>query len=311
MKVENTPVISNEKYYPKLTEYGVKQGYNEVTIDYYETSVQRLYKIDDGEWQKYKDQKIKLELGETIYAKGIDKDGVETRTISSYKSKITLRTQIKHLIQELNMTNKLILQEDLANMKRVLRRLGYIENEVVTLKGQVACCISSADEILLTEMLFNGAFNSLDENSISSILSCFLATEGTGFPEERKKAEENSYMSSLHEIIKQNAEREADVLIECKLPVDKDSFIKSFKMEYMLPLLPWTQGEKTFGDICKDTKIYEGSIIRVIRRLDELLKELGESARLLGNTNLNQLFENTSKKIQRGIPFAASLYLSN
>ena len=245
------------------------------------------------------------------FGNDITQKEISDQLISSYKSKITLRTQIKHLIQELNMTNKLILQEDLANMKRVLRRLGYIENEVVTLKGQVACCISSADEILLTEMLFNGAFNSLDENSISSILSCFLATEGTGFPEERKKAEENSYMSSLHEIIKQNAEREADVLIECKLPVDKDSFIKSFKMEYMLPLLHWTQGEKTFGDICKDTKIYEGSIIRVIRRLDELLKELGESARLLGNTNLNQLFENTSKKIQRGIPFAASLYLSN
>ncbi|MBD9052875.1 MAG: hypothetical protein EGR23_04540, partial [Holdemanella biformis] len=31
-------VISNTKYYPTLTEYGVEQGYNEVTISYFPTS---------------------------------------------------------------------------------------------------------------------------------------------------------------------------------------------------------------------------------------------------------------------------------
>ena len=222
-----------------------------------------------------------------------------------------MRSQIKFLMQDLNATNRLILQEDLSNMKRVLRRLGFIEDEVVTIKGQVACCISSADEVILTEMLFNGAFNSLDENSLSSMLSCFLTTEGSGFPNESKKAEENQFLSSLHDIINKNSERVADVLIECKIPIDKEKFIKSFRMDYMYPVLNWTQGEKTFGDICKDTEIYEGSLIRVIRRLDELLKELSECARLIGNMSLKEKLESTSKKIQRGIPFAASLYLSN
>ena len=236
---------------------------------------------------------------------------ISSQLISSYKAKLTLRSQIKFLMQDLNATNRLILQEDLSNMKRVLRRLGFIEDEVVTIKGQVACCISSADEVILTEMLFNGAFNSLDENSLSSMLSCFLTTEGSGFPNESKKAEENQFLSSLHDIINKNSERVADVLIECKIPIDKEKFIKSFRMDYMYPVLNWTQGEKTFGDICKDTEIYEGSLIRVIRRLDELLKELSECARLIGNMSLKEKLESTSKKIQRGIPFAASLYLSN
>ena len=79
----DTPVLHNEKYYPILTEYGVNKGYNEITIDYFSTSVQRLYRINAGKWEKYNDKSIKIEIGDTIEAKGIDKNGVDTR-ISSY-----------------------------------------------------------------------------------------------------------------------------------------------------------------------------------------------------------------------------------
>ena len=79
------PVISNKEYYPTLTEYGVSQGYSEVTIDYFQTSVKRLYRINEGEWKEYQNKKIRLELGDKIESKGIDKYGVETN-ISSYSS---------------------------------------------------------------------------------------------------------------------------------------------------------------------------------------------------------------------------------
>ena len=79
-------VISTEFTYPKLTEYGVEQAYNTATLTYFNTSVKRLYKINDGEWKEYKNP-IKLQLGETIYAKGIDKNGIETK-VTSYKSTI-------------------------------------------------------------------------------------------------------------------------------------------------------------------------------------------------------------------------------
>ena len=34
-------------------------------------------------------------------------------------------------------------------------------DDVIELKGRVACEISSGDELLLTEMIFNGVFNDL------------------------------------------------------------------------------------------------------------------------------------------------------
>jgi hypothetical protein len=62
----------------------IKTPYQMITISYFSTSVQKFYKIGTGEWQIYQNQPIKVNQGETIYAKGIDQYGNQTRIISSY-----------------------------------------------------------------------------------------------------------------------------------------------------------------------------------------------------------------------------------
>ena len=44
----------------------------------------------------------------------------------------------------------------------------------------------------------------------------------------------------------------------------------------------WCNGS-SFSDICKMADVYEGTIIRCLRRLDELLKQFGEAAKSIGN----------------------------
>lgn len=233
--------------------------------------------------------------------------------LNKYKEKLVMRMSLKSLISDYNSLHRLIFQEELANMKRVLHRLEYItEQDIVTLKGQVACNISSADEILLSEMIFNGFFNDIGEEDLATILSCFLSGEGSEFKKEKEKVEKNQHLNQLFQAIKENAERVADVFIECKISgMNKESYMKRFRMDYMIAVMEWVRGEKTFGEICSECEVYEGNIVRTIRRLDELLKELGECARVIGNTYLKEKIEGTSKKIKRGIPFAASLYLTN
>ena len=47
-----------------------------------------------------------------------------------------------------------VMSDDLRAMRRVLRRLEFIDKDgVVQLKGRMACEITSADEILMTETL--------------------------------------------------------------------------------------------------------------------------------------------------------------
>ena len=92
------------------------------------------------------------------------------------------------MINELYLLNKLVLNEELINMKKVLTRLNYLDkNNLVTFKGQVACYITSGDTIILTEMLFNGFLNGMAENDIGVILSCFVGGEGAIFKKDKQQ----------------------------------------------------------------------------------------------------------------------------
>ena len=91
--IKNEPTLNVTQRYPDLA-IEVKQktkSYNLASIEYFSTSVKKLYKIDDDEWKIYNGETIKLEVGKTIYAKGIDKFNNET-LISTYISKINDNT---------------------------------------------------------------------------------------------------------------------------------------------------------------------------------------------------------------------------
>ncbi|MDF2865656.1 MAG: hypothetical protein K0R72_465, partial [Clostridia bacterium] len=84
----NSPIINSIQYLPTLTNYKVENQYSTVTIKYFPTSVQRLYSFDGITWQEYKEQAIRVEIGQTIYAKGVDNNGNQTRTINSYTAAV-------------------------------------------------------------------------------------------------------------------------------------------------------------------------------------------------------------------------------
>lgn len=68
--------------------------------------------------------------------------------------------------------------DDLVARKRVLRRLGFVStNDVIELKGRVACEITSGNELVLTELLFEGIFSRLSAEQTASLLSCFVFDE--------------------------------------------------------------------------------------------------------------------------------------
>jgi len=85
---DNTPVIVATQTLPKLTTYGVESEYSMATINYYATSVQRLYSFDNATWYDYADLPIRVNIGQTLYAKGIDKNGNQSRSIASYTAAV-------------------------------------------------------------------------------------------------------------------------------------------------------------------------------------------------------------------------------
>ena len=67
-------------------------------------------------------------------------------------------------------------------------------------------------------------------------------------------------------------------------------------------------GGSTFAEVMKLTDEFEGSIIRVIRRLEELLRQLMDAAKLVGNDELEARCTEARGMLIRDVVFAASLY---
>ena len=59
----------------------------------------------------------------------------------------------------------------------------------------------------------------------------------------------------------------------------------------------------------KMTDVYEGSLIRLFRRLEELLRQMAQAAKVMGSEDLEQKFEQSLLKVRRDIVAARSLYL--
>lgn len=57
------------------------------------------------------------------------------------------------------------------------------------------------------------------------------------------------------------------------------------------------------------TDVYEGSLIRLFRRLEELLRQIAQGAKVMGNSDLEQKFEKALEAIRRDLVAAQSLYL--
>lgn len=224
--------------------------------------------------------------------------------LTLYGHKLSLVQQHKDLKKEIKLAKSILQLDELKHMKRVLRRLEFTTGEdVVTLKGRVACEISSGDSLVLTEMIFNGVFNDLNVNQVVSLVTCFVFDEKSKDPPAPSEE-----MATPLRAMQDTARRIAKICIECKIELNEEDYVESFRTELMQIAYAWCDGAK-FSEIMQLTEVYEGSIIRVMRRLEELLRQLCMASKAIGNTELENKFATGITKIKRDIIFASSLYL--
>eukprot|EP00878_Enallax_costatus_P037184 GHUV01041985.1.p2 GENE.GHUV01041985.1~~GHUV01041985.1.p2 ORF type:complete len:106 (+),score=28.77 GHUV01041985.1:157-474(+) len=79
--------------------------------------------------------------------------------------------------------------------------------------------------------------------------------------------------------------------------------------ELMEASAAWARGAR-FADVLNVTPdVFEGSLVRAVRRTEELMRQVAGSLRGVGDIDLAGKFDDASAKIKRDIIFAASLYL--
>ncbi|PAV77833.1 hypothetical protein WR25_19969 [Diploscapter pachys] len=222
---------------------------------------------------------------------------------NEWEAKNALRQEIESLSDQRRRAQSILQMDELAQRKRVLKRLQYCtQDETIEAKGRVACELSASDEILLTEMLYGGVFNNMNPAEIGALLSCFVFQENA---QTRMDDTTSGFLRTLHDY----ARRIAKISIECKLEsMNEETYVEQFKPGLMMVVMRWVHGEP-FSEIIKSTDVFEGSIIRTLRRLEEVLREMISAAKAMDNDELQKKFEECRTKLKRDIVFAASLYL--
>lgn len=96
---------------------------------------------------------------------------------AAYEQKVAVKAEISSLNKLAKSSNEMILRAELKGMKRVLRRLGLLNpDNVVEAKGRVACEVDSADELVITELIFTNSFSELDIDQIVALCSVCPST---------------------------------------------------------------------------------------------------------------------------------------
>lgn len=168
-------------------------------------------------------------------------------------NKEDLGNRLKQAKTELKKAKSILQMDELKCRKRVLRRLAYCTvSDVIELKGRVACELNGADELLMTEMIFNGLFNSLSVPQMTALISCFVCDDKSN--EMPKSTEE---LSGPLRQMQDLARRIAKVSTEANLELDEDAYVERFKPYLMDVVYTWCKGA-SFLQICKMTDIFEG-----------------------------------------------------
>lgn len=221
-----------------------------------------------------------------------------------YDNKVKIEGEIKELKERILEAQAVIQLDDLRHRKRVLRRLGFTTaNDIIELKGRVACEISTGDELLLTELIFNGNFNDLSLEQCAALLSCFVFQERAK-EVPRLKPELAEPLKSMQDM----ATKLAKIFKECKIELVEKEYVESFRLELMEVTYSWCKGA-SFTQICKMTDVYEGSLIRMFKRLEEMLRQMVTAAKTIGNAALEEKMEKAIEMVHRDIVSAGSLYL--
>ena len=154
-----------------------------------------------------------------------------------------LSAQIKTLKKDINAALSIMQLDELKRRKRVLRRLGFInESDVIQLKARVACEISTGDELLLSELLFDGFFNELSPEVCASVLSCFIFEEKSDAPALKEE------LAKPFREIQSQARNIAKVSQESKLVLNEDEYVEGFKCQLMDVVFAWAKG-RPFAEI--------------------------------------------------------------
>ena len=203
----------------------------------------------------------------------------------------------------------------IACMRRMLERLEYVNSDdVLLLKGRAACCIEASDELLLVEVIVDGVLNELSTAETVAVLACMLPGQrvaksslGTSYSLPLPTAALDRAVAAIKQTKERLKRLAAEFALEPTAGMDERDDLST---ELVAAVLAWASGASFEQCWLLSPSTYEGTLVRHLKALDEMLLQLAEAASALGNQPLRERFLDGRAAVHRGIAFANSLYLS-
>lgn len=222
----------------------------------------------------------------------------------------------KQYIQE---ANELILSSELTKLKNFLKREHFIEEihgasdsgaaYLLTDKGRVACHVSSANEVILVECLFEAQFTDLTPRVLAGVLASLLG-EGTS----TSKGSQLQMDPKLSQALNKLKQIVSNLLKDCVIE-DTTLELRCTTVDHIVDdtaaviAFSWAAGQ-TFQEVLDiDRSQFEGSIVRMFRRLINLVDQLVIAVEVIGDERLKARLTAVHDAIFRDIIKVNSLYV--
>lgn len=211
------------------------------------------------------------------------------------------KAKLEHLLSH----EALSLFREYKDRIMLLRERNYIDdNDRVMLKGNVACGMSM-NELVTTELVLENVLSGLTPAEVAALLS---ATVFQG----KTREDQNAIIGSLPDTLQNGIFRLIQIHDDI-LKSERTFHIMSLANDQILNfglvhvVYHWASG-LPFAEIMQLTDIQEGIIVRCIQQLNDIISDVKDGAKLMGDSALEQKMVDSSTAIKRDIVFAESLY---
>lgn len=223
-----------------------------------------------------------------------------------YEKYLKQNIDIKKLENSIKFQNSFI-QEDIKKMVKYLEENYYYNsgNKTVSMKGIMASEISECNEILLTEIISNDFFLKLEPAEIVSIISVFIeekSNEVVGLESLMVPDKIKDTLRNINYIAQDFGEYEYNSGIE--IGTDWNLYLS-----FIGPAYDWAMGESIFEIYKKYGDVYEGTFIRNILRINNIVDNIKNIAEMVNKPELLKKLENINSIMVRDQVTTESLYI--
>lgn len=210
----------------------------------------------------------------------------------------------KYKHQKNNIENYFI--HNYRNMYIILESNGFIENGMITSKGNIAIFTNECHELILSDLVEEGFFNDKSCNDILLYLSLFIEEEN----------DEKCYLSDyqlIDEVIKENIKYIQSKFdnyndIQNKYQLVLGDYQEKINISFLMPVYIWINN-LPLQEIYNYTNMFEGNFVKGLLKLNNIVEDLKSMLEECEFLDTLKILENSESMIIKDFVNVNSLYL--